>query len=97
MPFVLRARRAPTTRRARQTRERRTWSRAVKPCARLFGSICATADAAGKKGADDAASASNAGTQDVVPRSEALRTAFWQHLRDGGGVIKPAYSAVIAM
>src|SRR5699024_6168772 len=53
--------------------------------------------AAGKKGADDAASASNAGTQDVVPRSGALRTAIWQHLRDGGVVIKPPYSTFIAI
>lgn len=67
--------------------------REITDLEKTLDAICA----AGKKGADDAASAPNAGTQDVVPRSEALRTAFWQLLRDGGGVIKPAYSTVIAM
>lgn len=34
---------------------------------------------------------------DKSQRSEALRKSFWQHLKSGGGVLKPKYSTVIAI
>src|SRR5699024_11407823 len=45
----------------------------------------------------DALTAAREEAAGALPRSEALRESFWQHLNSGSAMLKPAYSTVIAV